>query len=154
MLINQIRSAHRLKFKRRIGRGGKRGTYSGKGQKGQKARAGAKIRSEQREAILKIPKKRGVKFRNVPKKFVSPVVPVSLRDLEKTFRNNEQVSLKLLCQRGIVKKTSGRYPKVKILANVGKFEKKLYFSDLDVSEKAKELIEKAGGHVQAPGMLK
>jgi large subunit ribosomal protein L15 len=31
------------KTRKRIGRGGKRGTYSGKGQKGQKARSGAKI---------------------------------------------------------------------------------------------------------------
>lgn len=31
------------KPRKRIGRGGKRGTYSGKGQKGQKARSGAKI---------------------------------------------------------------------------------------------------------------
>jgi len=50
----------------RIGRGGKRGTTSGRGQKGQKSRAGHRIRPAERDLILKLPKKRG--FRNKPKK--------------------------------------------------------------------------------------
>jgi large subunit ribosomal protein L15 len=50
----------------RIGRGGKRGTTSGRGQKGQKSRSGHRIRPAERDLILKLPKKRG--FRNKPKK--------------------------------------------------------------------------------------
>ncbi|MEY3471291.1 MAG: Ribosomal protein [Candidatus Parcubacteria bacterium] len=43
MYIHTLSPDPSQKVKKRIGRGGKRGTYSGKGQKGQKARSGAKI---------------------------------------------------------------------------------------------------------------
>ncbi|HOK35099.1 MAG TPA: hypothetical protein PLL80_00755 [Candidatus Pacearchaeota archaeon] len=59
MQLHQIQPTHKPKDKKRIGRGGKRGTYSGKGIKGQTSRAGAKIRPEIRDFIKKIPKKRG-----------------------------------------------------------------------------------------------
>lgn len=61
MQLHQIKPSHKLKTKKRIGRGGKKGTYSGKGMKGQKSRAGAKIRPELRDFIKKIPKVRGYK---------------------------------------------------------------------------------------------
>ncbi|MEN9342207.1 MAG: ribosomal protein large subunit ribosomal protein [Candidatus Parcubacteria bacterium] len=48
----------------RIGRGGKRGTTSGRGQKGQKSRSGHRMRPAQRDVLLRIPKRRG--FRNKP----------------------------------------------------------------------------------------
>jgi len=63
MQLHEIKPIHKLKSKKRIGRGGKRGTYCGKGVKGQKARAGAKIRPEIRDLIKKIHKKRGYKFK-------------------------------------------------------------------------------------------
>src|SRR5438132_12001393 len=44
---------------RSVGRGGKRGKTSGRGGKGQTARAGHKIRPEMRDIIKKIPKLRG-----------------------------------------------------------------------------------------------
>ena len=53
------------KAKKRIGRGGKRGTTSGRGTKGQKSRAGRRIRPAMRDLIIRIPKRRG--FRNKPK---------------------------------------------------------------------------------------
>ena len=148
MHIHQMKPVHSLKDKRRIGRGGKRGTYSGKGQKGQKSRAGAKIRSELREAILKIPKKRGIKFKNSPKKIKPAIVVVSLQVLERTFKNGDAVNLKILLSRGLIKAASGRVPAVKILAGSGSFSKKIYLSTLEVSQRAKELIEKAGGKVR------
>jgi|688.fasta_scaffold22466_6 large subunit ribosomal protein L15 len=43
MQIHTLSSNLSKKSRKRIGRGGKRGTYSGKGQKGQKSRSGAKI---------------------------------------------------------------------------------------------------------------
>ena len=55
MQVHQLTVSKFRKTKKRIGRGGKRGTYSGRGQKGQKARAGAKIKPEVRELILKFP---------------------------------------------------------------------------------------------------
>ena len=41
MQLNQLKSHTKRKDAKRVGRGGKRGTYSGKGTKGQKSRAGA-----------------------------------------------------------------------------------------------------------------
>jgi len=60
MQLHQIKSSKK-RLKKRIGRGGKKGTYCGKGMKGQKSRAGAKIRPELRDFIKKIPKVRGYK---------------------------------------------------------------------------------------------
>ena len=48
----------------KVGRGGKRGKTSGRGHKGQKSRAGRKIRPEIRDMIKKIPKKRGYRFKS------------------------------------------------------------------------------------------
>ncbi|MDD5552006.1 MAG: hypothetical protein PHI88_02520 [Candidatus Pacebacteria bacterium] len=67
MQLHEIRPIHKLKQKKRVGRGGKKGTYCGRGVKGQKARAGAKIRPELRDLVKKIPKLRGYKFK-YPKK--------------------------------------------------------------------------------------
>lgn len=63
MQLHDLKGAR--KSKKRVGRGGKRGTYSGRGQKGQKSRAGRKIRPAVRDLILRFPKKRG--FKNKPK---------------------------------------------------------------------------------------
>jgi len=44
---------------RQVGRGGKRGKTSGRGTKGQNARAGRKKRPEMRDIIKRVPKLRG-----------------------------------------------------------------------------------------------
>jgi len=59
MNLHQIAPEHKKNPKKRIGRGGKRGTYSGKGVKGQKSRAGKRIRPGTRDLIQQIPKLRG-----------------------------------------------------------------------------------------------
>jgi large subunit ribosomal protein L15 len=61
MQLHEIKGL-KNKEKKRVGRGGKRGTYCGRGIKGQKARAGAKIRPALRDFIKKIPKLRGYRF--------------------------------------------------------------------------------------------
>ena len=63
MQLHQIQPLNKRKSKRRVGRGGKRGTYCGRGMKGQRARAGAKVRPEIRDLIKKIPKIRGYRFK-------------------------------------------------------------------------------------------
>lgn len=65
MQLHQIEV--KKKEKKRIGRGGKRGTYCGRGIKGQKSRAGAKIRPAIRDLIKKIPKIRGYRFKSKKK---------------------------------------------------------------------------------------
>jgi len=61
MQLHEIQPIHKNKSKKRVGRGGKRGTYSGRGLKGQKSRAGRKIRPAIRDLMQRTPKLRGVK---------------------------------------------------------------------------------------------
>ena len=44
MQLYQLRTTNKKRSRKRVGRGGKRGTYSGRGLKGQKSRAGRKPR--------------------------------------------------------------------------------------------------------------
>jgi large subunit ribosomal protein L15 len=143
MLINQIK--FRLKKKKRIGRGGKKGNYSGRGIKGQKARAGRKIRPAERDIILKLPKLRGIKFKPLKEK---PYV-VNLEDINEKFNENEVVNKETLVQKKVLKiRKSDKNPKIKILAR-GKLDKKLIFSsELLFSNKAKEEILKSGSVIQ------
>ena len=55
--FHQLKIKNRRKKSRQVGRGGKRGKTSGRGTKGQKARAGRKLRPEMRDIIKKFPKK-------------------------------------------------------------------------------------------------
>jgi len=66
MQLHQLQPANKNQKKKRIGRGGKRGTYSGRGVKGQKSRAGRHIRPAERDLIQRLPKLRGQK--NKPRK--------------------------------------------------------------------------------------
>jgi large subunit ribosomal protein L15 len=61
MQLHQLQPITKKKAEKRVGRGGKRGTYSGRGLKGQKARAGRKIRPAIRDYIQKLPKIKGAK---------------------------------------------------------------------------------------------
>ncbi len=63
MQLHELRPKHKLKKKKRIGRGGKTGTYSGRGVKGQKSRAGAKFEPIIRGLIKRYPKLRGYRFK-------------------------------------------------------------------------------------------
>ena len=129
MQLYQIKPIHKQKNKKRVGRGGKRGTYSGKGIKGQLARAGRKVRPEIRDFIKKIPKKRG--YRNKPI-FPKPQI-VNLRDLEKNFKDGDIVSPETLVKAGLIAKIRNRIPEVKILGD-GKLTKKLKFENCRFSK--------------------
>ena len=96
---------------RRIGRGGKRGTTSGRGTKGQKSRAGAKMRPAERELLKKIPKLRGYRF----KSFRPQPATVTIVDIEKKFKNGDIVSPQTLLKVKLISKMRGKMPKVKIL---------------------------------------
>ena len=128
----------------RVGRGGKRGKTSGRGTKGQNARAGRKKRPEMRDIIKKIPKMRGYRF-NTVKSY--SVWPVNLETLEKFFSNGDNITPSSLVKIKIVELCKGKNPKVKILGT-GEITKKLSISGCAVSEEAKAKIEKAGGTVR------
>lgn len=142
MQLHELRPKHKLKGRKRIGRGGKRGTYSGRGIKGQKARAGRKLKPPIRELIKRYPKLRGYRFK--PWR-VKPVI-VNIEILEKQFKAGEQVSPKILLERKLIRRTKGKMPKVKILGK-GELTKALIIEGCQVSKTAREKIEKAGGKI-------
>lgn len=59
MQFHTLQAKTKRKTSRQVGRGGKRGKTSGRGTKGQNARAGRKKRPELRDIIKRIPKLRG-----------------------------------------------------------------------------------------------
>lgn len=128
----------------RVGRGGKRGKTAGRGTKGQKARAGRKIRPEIRDVIKRYPKLRGRGKNSFLSIQTKPTV-VTLSTIETKFTGAE-VNPKTLVEAGIVSMYKGLMPKIKIVGN-GEFAKKVTVSGCLVSEGAKGIIEKAGGSV-------
>ncbi|OGZ33817.1 MAG: 50S ribosomal protein L15 [Candidatus Portnoybacteria bacterium RIFCSPLOWO2_12_FULL_39_9] len=155
MQLHQLTPIHQKKFRKRVGRGGKRGTYSGRGIKGQKSRAGKKPRLTLAGGVLplkRFPKQRGAGGKTEIKKGVKlsrlrqkPVI-VNLKEIEKKFKDGEIVSPQTLLEKGLVKKRGGRMPEVKILGE-GKLSKKIEVRSLRLSKSAKEKIEKAGGKI-------
>ena len=143
MQLHQIKPIHKKKKKKRIGRGGKRGTYSGKGIKGQKARAGRKLKPVIRELIKRYPKLRGYKFKPIKQK---PVV-VNIGTLNQKFKEGEVVSPSTLLSKRIIRKIKGKVPRVKILGK-GKLTKSLVIRNCAMSSSAKEAIERAKGTIQ------
>ena len=145
MHIHELKRKHPLKKKRQVGRGGKRGKTSGRGTKGQKARAGGKLRPELRDIIKKLPKKRGYRFNIIPG---SLVAVANISALEKAFSSGEIVTRESLVEKKIIRRVSGKIPAIKILGS-GTLTKKLTIKGLAVSASAKEKVEKVGGSITA-----
>ncbi|MEK7227594.1 MAG: hypothetical protein AAB641_01750 [Patescibacteria group bacterium] len=59
MQFHTLKSKTGRKYPKQVGRGGSRGKTSGRGTKGQNARAGRKKRPELRDFIKRVPKLRG-----------------------------------------------------------------------------------------------
>lgn len=142
MQTHQIIQISKQKTRKRVGRGGKRGTFSGRGVKGQKSRAGAKIRPAWRDLIKQIPKRRGYRFKPVSGK----ALVVNIGVIDKSFKEGEVVSLDSLLKKGLISRIKGKAPEVKILGD-GELNKKLNFINLEFSESAKEKIKKVGGSI-------
>ncbi len=70
MQIHNLKRLHKNKKDRIVGRGGKHAKTSGRGGKGQTARAGNKRRPELRDIIKKLPKNRGYRFNSRKKNLV------------------------------------------------------------------------------------
>lgn len=149
MQIHNLKREHKNKKMHQVGRGGKRGKTSGRGTKGQKARAGHKIRPEIRDIIMKIPKLRGYAFKSLGTK---PVI-VNIQTLEAVFSNGETISPKSLLEKKVISARSGKMPEVKILGD-GELTKKINVENCFISIGAKEKIEKAGGIVKSKNAVK
>lgn len=144
MQIHNLKRKTKNKKKILVGRGGKRGKTAGRGTKGQKARAGHKMRPEIRDTIKRLPKLRG-RGVNSNKSIQADSVPVNLSNLE-VFKAGNIVSPKTLVDAGVIEMFNGRYPKVKVLS-MGEVAVALTVRDCLVSNSAKVKIEKAGGKV-------
>src|SRR3990167_5030889 len=114
MKLNTLQRVHPNQRSAQVGRGGKRGKTSGRGGKGQTARAGNKPRPEWRDTIKKIPKRRGYGEKRgrtvVPK--VSSVI-VTLSALSARFNDGDTVTPRALSLSGITRSRKGKTLPVK-----------------------------------------
>lgn len=153
MQLHQVKSTTKNQKRKRVGRGGKRGTYSGHGSKGQKARAGTRIRPGFRggdNPIWKLfPKQRGatkkvdIKHRSFQVRYAKMAI-VDLGALGMVFQDGDTVSPKTLIKKGLV---SSAKKGIKVLGD-GELTKKLNFSGLKFSDSARGKILKAGGVIK------
>lgn len=142
MQVHQLQKNSTFKDKKRVGRGGKKGTYCGKGGKGQKGRSGARFKPLVREWLKKYPKLRGYNFNTQ-----TEVSVLNLAQLEASFKSNDVINPAVLISKRIIRKVDGKTPTIKILGN-GEITKSLIIEKCIVSAKAKEKIEKVGGSIK------
>lgn len=144
MQIHELKSIK--KKTQRIGRSGKRGSYSGRGVKGQKSRSGRRLRPAERDLIMRIPKHRG--FRNLPKREDATVFNVGdLGRKLKTFITGKEpitITKEFLKTAGLIGKSFKGM--IKILGT-GEIAFPIIVKEGTVSASAKAKIEKAGGSV-------
>ncbi len=138
MQIHELKTEPRKKHKR-IGRGGKRGTTSGRGSNGQKSRSGASVdplfeggRSTFTERLKKL---RGFKSIHAKK------ITVRLDQLDRVFSDGETVTIETLIAKKMVPKIA-RNSGAKVVAT-GILTKKLILGgDVSASATAKESFTK------------
>ncbi len=101
MQIHDLKNQGKKK-KKRVGRGGKRGTTAGRGTKGQKARSGGNVNplfeGGRSSLTQRMKKRRGFKSPH-PKKEV-----FSLTMIDVSFKDGETVSLATLVEKGLLRK--------------------------------------------------
>lgn len=147
--LNQLKRPAGLKRPyRRVGRGqsSTRGKQSGRGGKGQTARAGAKIRPALRDIIKKIPKRRGF-GKNRGRTHVPHPEPIalSLGRVEKMFDNGAEINRAILIEKGVL---SHRMKNPVKVVGQGSLTKKISLVGISASASAKAAIEKAGGSLR------
>jgi len=149
MNLNDIhRGIHKYKARKRVGRGKGTGLgkTSGRGHKGQGARAGwsapPTFEGGQMPLVRRIPK-RG--FHN---RFAAAVAIINLAELDEAFAANEEVTPETLRAKRIVR---GQYDVLKVLGD-GALTKPLKIAAHRFSRSALEKIQQAGGQaVVLPG---
>lgn len=108
--------------------------------KGQKSRAGHRIRPAERDLIQRLPKLRGFKFKPLKPKAVA----INVGDLESRVKSNI-INLKSLIESGLIRSSDKR---VKILGG-GTIRRPVEIEGLEISEGAKKKIEAVGGKMRA-----
>lgn len=141
MQINEIK-VQTARGRKRVGRGGKRGTYSGRGMKGQKSRSGFKKRATfeggASSLVQHTKKNRGFK-KEKNSKYI-----FNLDDIENKFKEGEILSPKTLKEKKLIRDITRP---VKILAD-GELTKKIIFEEVLISKSAEGKIKKAGGKIE------
>jgi large subunit ribosomal protein L15 len=150
--LNELKPAQPRKDRKRVGRGVGSGTgkYAGRGNKGQKSRAGShKMRAGfeggQMPIYMRIGKLRGATSKDAMPigPFRTQTVPVNLRDLDR-FDAGDVVTPEALVEKRLIKNTK---IDVKLLGS-GEISKKLTVRVHGISATAREKIEAAGGTVE------
>jgi large subunit ribosomal protein L15 len=149
MNLNDIhRGIHKYKARKRVGRGpgSGLGKTSGRGHKGQGARAGwtslPTFEGGQMPLVRRVPK-RG--FHN---RFAANVAVVNVAELEQAFAAGDQVTPETLHAKKVLR---GQFDVLKVLGN-GQLTKSLVVSAHRFSRSALEKIQQAGGQaVVLPG---
>jgi large subunit ribosomal protein L15 len=140
MQLNELKRKTTNRKQKRVGRGrgSGKGKTSGRGTKGQKARAGHKMMPAIREQLKKLPKRRGYSFKSIQEK---PTI-FNVATLERYFAAGDTVNPKILVERGLLLEGKA----AKILGD-GELTKKLIVAGCKVSGSARTKIEQAGGSV-------
>ena len=147
MKAHDIHPLHPRKSRKRVGRGNGsgKGTYAGKGMKGQKARSGGGVRvgfeGGQMPLIKGLPKLRG--FTNI---FRTEYQVVNLGALGRLPESVSEVTPEVLVRHGLVR--SAKRP-VKVLGQ-GELARALKIKASKFSASARAKIEAAGGSVEGP----
>jgi large subunit ribosomal protein L15 len=145
MQLHNIKRENPNKKARQVGRGGHRGKTSGRGGKGQTARAGNKPRPQMRDIIKKLPKLRG-RGKNSQKPVSQPVQTVTLASVLKIDANT--ITREVLLKAGLIKRESGVLPQVKIVGNNPVSKKLVISKGIKTSAGARSIIEGAGGTIK------
>jgi large subunit ribosomal protein L15 len=148
--LSSLQPAQARQDRKRVGRGlgSGKGRYSGRGLKGQKARAGshamrAGFEGGQMPLYMRTKKLRGNTSADAMPigPFRTYTQPVNLRDLEARFAAGDEVTPEALKEKGLIKTLR---KDVKLLG-VGDLTKKLTITVHGASATAREKVESAGG---------
>ena len=144
MQLHELQPIHKPQSAKRIGRGGKRGKYSGRGVKGQNSRAGTRKQAPRVQDIFKrYHKLRGVQFKSIDKH----ILVLNIKDIESNFKEGETVNPQILIDKGMIKPRNNQASIVKILG-VGRLTKKINIEGCELSKTAEEKIKKLGGLIK------
>jgi len=140
--LSTIRPAHgSARNKKRIGRGNAsgHGSYSTRGQKGQRSRTGGRNKLKRlgfKQILAATPKNRGFKSAKLKNQIVN------LKDLNDNFSAGDKINAVSLLKAGLVQTVQ---EKIKILGQGELTLKNLEFQGVKLSDSAKKQIEKMGG---------
>ena len=135
------------KKKSRVGHGSTRGKTSGRGHKGQRARAGHKVRADFLDHMQQIPKRRGYNKNRAKGVWVERVRPraVPLSRILSVWREHtHSITPKFLTEVGACRNRNGRTPRVKIIGTA-KVEKPLRIVGCEITPGARACVEQANG---------